>query len=209
MPQGIQDNNKQRVDLIFTKRGRFLKSINSPMVEITKFALSDDGVDYDLFDETLEEDEKGLRIIRTPQLEAFTSETAMMRNKLISLERDTTETATMDVTPDKIVFEVDPDSSRKTQVESVTIRAGFPAPNGFVVTLANAEYVYVNEPPSFERDDTSDREDRDSDRRTPRPSDNEGAPRRDGSGGTDPSTDRDDRDDFDIGSTFDLPPDMR
>lgn len=148
MPQGIQDNNVEKVDLIYTRRGRFLKSINSPLAKVTKFALSDDGVDYNLFNENLDEDEKAIRILRTPMLEAFTSDTALLKNKLISLQRDTTETSNMEVSPKAISFEVDPDSKTKEFVEAIIIRAGFPTPNGFVVSLDNAEYVYVNQPPS-------------------------------------------------------------
>lgn len=152
MSQGIQDNKQQKVDLIYTKRGRFLKSINSPKARITKFALSDDGVDYNLYNANAVEGEQGLRIMRTPQLESFTSETGMMRNKLISMERDVTETAQMEVSPESLVFEVDPNTSSKEFVEAVAIRAQFPAPNGFIVSLDNAEYVYVNEPPAIQAD---------------------------------------------------------
>jgi len=161
MAQGIQDQNVQKVDLIFTKRGRFYKSINSDKVKITKFALSDDGVDYGLYEEGAEDNEKAIKILRTPQFESFTSETGLMRNKLISLERDTTETTTLDVTPERIEFEVDPNSTQKVMVESVTIRAGFPVPNGFIVSLDNAEYVYVNNPPKDEIEDEDEDDDDD------------------------------------------------
>ena len=147
MPNGIQDINVNKVDLIYTKRGRFLKSINSPKSAIVKFALSDDGVDYNLYDENAVEGKEGLRILRTPQLESFTSENGMMRNKLISLERDVTETSQMEVSPQSILFEVDPNTSSKVMVEAITIRADFPAPNGFIVAVDNAEYIYVNKEP--------------------------------------------------------------
>lgn len=165
MPQGIQDNNTQKVDLIYTKRGRFLKSINSPEGKITKFALSDDGVDYRLYNENATDEEKALKILRTPQLESFTSENGMMRNKLISLQRDTTETTGMDVEPSSLVFEVDPQTTSRVISKAITIRAGFPAPNGFIVSLDNAEYVYIENPPANRIEDPfPDRDNRFDDR---------------------------------------------
>lgn len=149
MSQGIQDNKQQKVDLIYTKKGRFLKSMNSRKAEITKFALSDDGVDYNLYNENAVDGEKGLRILRTPQLEAFTSETGMMKNKLLSLERDVSETESLEISSDSLVFEVDPNSTGKVIPKAITIYANFRAPNGFKVTLANSEYVYVNHRPKY------------------------------------------------------------
>jgi len=68
------------------------------------------------------------------------------------MERDVTETAQMEVSPESLVFEVDPNTSSKEFVEAIAIRAQFPAPNGFIVALDNAEYVYVNEPPAIQAD---------------------------------------------------------
>lgn len=140
MSQGIQNNNIQKIDLVYTKLGRFLKSINSPDAEITKFALSDDGIDYGQYDINLPEDQRDLKIRRTAQFDAWTDQDSVMKNKLISLQRDTTEKTKLKVSPSAIEFTVNPSSSNQIEVGTVTIQAGYATPNGFNVRLSDSKY---------------------------------------------------------------------
>tara|TARA_B100000902_G_C27303307_1_gene914047 strand:- start:681 stop:1331 length:651 start_codon:yes stop_codon:yes gene_type:complete len=88
---GYLDNTSLTVDAILTKKGRQLLSEGA--LEITKFALSDDEIDYRLWDaaHSLGTNYYGEAIENMPVLEAFTDETQMMRYKLITLPKNTTK----------------------------------------------------------------------------------------------------------------------
>lgn len=87
---GYLDNTSLTVDAILTKRGRQLLSQGA--LNITKFAVSDDEVDYRLYDPAHGNGTNfyGEAIEKLPLLEAFADESQMMRHKLISLPRGTT-----------------------------------------------------------------------------------------------------------------------
>lgn len=143
MSKGIQNNNVLTVDVVYTQLGRFYKSINSPDGEIVKFALSDDGVDYNLYDPNLPDTEKAKKITNSPQFSAWTNETALMRSKLMSLPRNVEEVGSLEVTPSTVLFEINPATKYPVWKQSVTINAGFPTPNGYTVTLKDSRYVYL------------------------------------------------------------------
>jgi hypothetical protein len=88
---GYLDNTSLTVDAILTKKGRQLLSEGA--LEITKFALADDEIDYRLWDSahTLGTNYYGQAIENMPLLEAFANENQMMRYKLISLPKNTTK----------------------------------------------------------------------------------------------------------------------
>ena len=88
---GYLDNTSLTVDAILTKKGRQLLSEGA--LEITKFALADDEIDYRLWDSahTLGTNYYGQAIENLPLLEAFANENQMMRYKLISLPKNTTK----------------------------------------------------------------------------------------------------------------------
>ena len=88
---GYLDNTSLTVDAILTKKGRQLLSEGA--LEITKFALADDEVDYRLWDSahSLGTNYYGQAIENMPLLEAFANENQMMRYKLISLPKNTTK----------------------------------------------------------------------------------------------------------------------
>ena len=88
---GYLDNTTLTVDAILTKKGRQLLSEGA--LEITKFALADDEVDYRLWDaaHSLGTNYYGQAIENMPLLEAFAKENQMMRYKLITLPKNTTK----------------------------------------------------------------------------------------------------------------------
>jgi len=88
---GYLDNTSLTVDAILTKKGRQLLSEGA--LEITKFALADDEIDYRLWDSahSLGTNYYGQAIENMPLLEAFANENQMMRYKLISLPKNTTK----------------------------------------------------------------------------------------------------------------------
>ena len=89
---GYLDNSTVTVEAILTKKGRELLSKGGTL-NITKFALADDEVDYSLWqsDHPLGTNYYGTIIENMPVLEATPDETQIMRFKLVTLPKTTTK----------------------------------------------------------------------------------------------------------------------
>ena len=89
---GYLDNTTVNVEAILTKKGREILSKGGNL-NITKFALSDDEVDYSLWqaDHPLGTGYYGAIIEGMPVLEAHPDETQVMRYKLVTLPKSTTK----------------------------------------------------------------------------------------------------------------------
>lgn len=87
---GYLNGNTITVDAILTKHGR-LKLAEGQSLGITKFALSDDGIDYSLFnpDHTLGSSFYGEAITDLPQLEAVPDDANLMKYTLMTMDRNT------------------------------------------------------------------------------------------------------------------------
>jgi len=88
---GYLNNSVITVDAILTKKGRELLAQGRGNFNITQFALSDDEVDYDLWNPSHPEgsDYFGSVIENMPITEAIPDETQSMKYKLITLEKST------------------------------------------------------------------------------------------------------------------------
>ncbi len=75
------------IDAVLTDTGRFRLAKADGSFKIVKFALSDDEVDYGLYDNAAT-GSKDLEILQTPVLEAFTNNASSMKSKLISIPRN-------------------------------------------------------------------------------------------------------------------------
>ena len=86
---GFLNNTTVTVDAILTKKGRELLAQGTDAFNITKFALADDEVDYNLWDVTHPNgsDYYGNVIENMPLLEASPDETQVMKFKLLSLPK--------------------------------------------------------------------------------------------------------------------------
>ena len=86
---GYLDNRSITVDAILTKRGRELLSRNDGSFKITQFALSDDEIDYSLFNESHPNGTQysAEAIENMPLIEAVPNGTLSMNSKLITLTR--------------------------------------------------------------------------------------------------------------------------
>ena len=84
-------NNVVTVDAILTKKGRELLARADGSFRITKFALSDDEIDYTLYNPNHISGSAyyGEAIEAMPLLEAFPDETQIMKYKLVTLPRGT------------------------------------------------------------------------------------------------------------------------
>ena len=96
---GYLDNSIVTVDAILTKKGRELLAKGDGSFKITQFALSDDEVDYTLYnpDHPLGSAFYGEAIEAMPLLEAFPDETQIMKYKLTTLPRGTARLPILDL----------------------------------------------------------------------------------------------------------------
>jgi hypothetical protein len=88
---GYLDNSVVTVDAILTKKGRELLARGDGSFRITQFAVSDDEIDYTLYNVTHPSGSSyyGEAIENMPLLEAFPDETQIMKYKLVTLPRGT------------------------------------------------------------------------------------------------------------------------
>ena len=88
---GYLNNTVITVDAILTKKGRELLARNDGTFRITQFALSDDEIDYTMFNPTHPSGSSyyGEAIDGMPLLEAFPDESQIMKYKLATLPRGT------------------------------------------------------------------------------------------------------------------------
>ena len=88
---GYLNNSVITVDAILTKKGRELLARNDGSFRITQFALSDDEIDYTLFNPSHPSGSAyyGEAIDGMPLLEAFPDESQIMKYKLVTLPRGT------------------------------------------------------------------------------------------------------------------------
>jgi hypothetical protein len=88
---GYLNNSVITVDAILTTKGRQLLAQNDGSFRITQFALADDEIDYTMYNPTHPSGSAyyGEAILNMPLLEAFPSETQIMKYKLVTLPRGT------------------------------------------------------------------------------------------------------------------------
>ena len=93
------NNQYVTIDAVLTKKGRELLARNDGSFQITQFALSDDEIDYTLYNPNHPSGSAffGEAIESMPLLEAFTDDTQMMKYKLITLPRGTSKLPVLNV----------------------------------------------------------------------------------------------------------------
>ena len=103
---GFLNNTAVTVDAILTKKGRELLAQGTEAFNITKFALADDEVDYNLWDVTHPNgsDYYGKVIENMPLLEAIPDENHVMRYKLVTLPKNTNKMPVIQVSPSSVTF---------------------------------------------------------------------------------------------------------
>lgn len=105
---GYLDNTTVVVDAILTKKGREMLARGDGSFNITQFALSDDEVDYGLWNPNHPNGSafSGEAIENMPVIEAFPDENQIMRNKLVTLPRGTTKMPIITVGLAKVTINV-------------------------------------------------------------------------------------------------------
>lgn len=96
---GYLNNAAVTVDAILTKKGRELLARGDGSFRITQFALSDDEIDYTLYNPSQPSGSAfyGEAIENMPLLEAFPDETQIMKYKLVTLPRGTARMPVLDI----------------------------------------------------------------------------------------------------------------
>ena len=96
---GYLNNNIVTIDCILTKKGRELLARGDGSFRITQFSLSDDEIDYTLYNPTHPSGSAfyGEAIENMPLLEAFPDETQIMKYKLVTLPRGTAKLPVIDI----------------------------------------------------------------------------------------------------------------
>ena len=88
---GFLDNSGDIIlDAVLTDTGRMRLARGDGSFKITKFALGDDEINYELYDKNHASGSAyyDLEVMQTPILEAFTDNAASMKSKLVSLPRN-------------------------------------------------------------------------------------------------------------------------
>ena len=96
---GYLNNQVVTVDAILTKKGRELMARNDGSFQITQFSLADDEIDYTLYNPTHPSGSSfyGEAIDNMPLLEAFPTETQIMKYQLTTLPRGTAKLPVLDL----------------------------------------------------------------------------------------------------------------
>ena len=77
------------LDAVLTDTGRLRLAKGDGSFNITKFALGDDEINYELYDKNNASGSAyyDIEILQTPVLEAFTNNTSLLKSKLLSISR--------------------------------------------------------------------------------------------------------------------------
>jgi len=96
---GYLNNQVVTVDAILTKKGRELLARGDGSFQITQFALSDDEIDYNLYNPSHPSGSAfyGEAIENMPLMEAFPDENQIMKYKLVTLPRGTAKMPILDL----------------------------------------------------------------------------------------------------------------
>ncbi len=133
---GFLNNTSVTVDAILTKKGRELLARGQNEFQITKFALSDDEIDYNLWDTAHPNGSNyyGAVIENMPLLESFVDENQVMRFKLITLPKNTAKMPVLEVPAPNLSFT----GAGITQTVSPNTRNGADAESGYMFILHDA-----------------------------------------------------------------------
>jgi hypothetical protein len=137
---GYLNNSVITIDAILTTKGRQLMARNDGSFKITQFALSDDEIDYTLYNPNHPSGSAyyGEAITSMPLLEAFPLDTQIMKYKLITLPRGTAKLPILDLGTNIIIikqgasYTMNPQTlNYNSQVES----------SGYMVTVSDSRLL--------------------------------------------------------------------
>lgn len=136
---GYLNNTVITVDAILTKKGREALARNDGSFRITQFALSDDEIDYTLFNPTHPSGSSyyGEAIDGMPLLEAFPDDQQIMKYKLATLPRGTAKLPVLNLGYDAITLKQGAQISITPQTLNYLDNVSTFETSGYVATLAD------------------------------------------------------------------------
>ena len=149
---GYLNNSVITVDAILTNKGRELLARGDGSFKITQFALSDDEIDYTLYNPTHPSGSAfyGQALESMPLLEAFPETTQNLRYKLVTLPRGTSKMPVLDVGLSQITLKqgaslvITPQTLNYLGANQVFESSGYTATIADVRTMNVFEGVGVN-----------------------------------------------------------------
>lgn len=160
---GYLNNTVITVDAILTKKGRELLARNDGSFRITQFALSDDEIDYTLFNPTHPSGSSyyGEAIDGMPLLEAFPDESQIMKYKLVTLPRGTAKLPVLNLGYDAIVLKqgatlaITPQTLNYLDNEQVFETSGYSATIADVRLMSDYSGMGINSDAAVQQNATS------------------------------------------------------
>jgi hypothetical protein len=151
------------VDAILTKKGRELLARNDGSFRITQFSVSDDEIDYTLYNPTHPSGSAfyGEAIENMPVIQAFPNDTEIMKYKLITLPRGTAKLPVLDLGYSNIVLKqgsslsITPQTLNYLGATSTFEQSGYVATIGDVRTMNAFNGVGINTPEATSLNATS------------------------------------------------------
>ena len=133
---GYLDNTSVTVDAVLTKLGR--ERLAQGNLNITKFGLGDDEIDYALYDPShnLGSAYYGEAIERMPVLEAFTNDTQTLKYRLVSLDKNTQQLPVVSIIETSIVL---PTPGQTATVNPITENVTGGNASGYSFTIGNSD----------------------------------------------------------------------
>lgn len=127
------------VDAILTKKGRELLAKNDGSFQIVQFSLSDDEIDYTLYNPTHPSGSAffGEAIEATQILQAFPEDTEAMKYKLITLPRGTAKLPTLDIGYTSITLKQGASLSISPQTLNYLGATQQFEPSGYIATIGD------------------------------------------------------------------------
>jgi len=142
---GYLNNNSITIDAILTKKGRELLARCDGSFKITQFAVSDDEIDYTLYNPLHPSGSSyyGEAIENMPLLEAFPDETQIMKYKLVTLPRGTSKLPVLNLGYDKIVLKQGSSISITPQTLNYLSQNVSYENSGYIATIADVRTTSI------------------------------------------------------------------
>jgi len=142
---GYLNNQVVTVDAILTKKGRELLAQGGNAFNITQFSLSDDEVDYSLYNPNHPSGSAyyGEAIENMPVLEAFPNELQTMKYKLVTLPRSTAVMPTLTIGTSTIQLVTGETTTPAITPQTTTFEGTSPETEGYTVTFSNITYANI------------------------------------------------------------------
>jgi hypothetical protein len=137
------NNQYVTIDAVLTKKGRELLARNDGSFQITQFALSDDEIDYTLYNPNHPSGSAffGEAIEAMPLLEAFTDETQMMKYKLITLPRGTSKLPVLNIGYSAVSLRQTAAINITPQTLSYLGATSTFEPSGYMMTVGDSRFL--------------------------------------------------------------------